>query len=337
MNPDDDFEFELDEDEEEEEFEKAKKKKSGKGPKKKSTTKPKKTGAVNKKKGTKEKSSKPSKAPKPEKPPKKSVEKTAKRNPIPDGVKRRLALNMREISKLRREIDEYKDEKETIEHELEMLEDEIDSLRSEKEKIEDEINKQIALANAYEKKLNRNQKDFDNFKKRTQNEVDRKAKLGSKKIYLGIIDVLDNFDRAISEEKKMTQTPEVEKIISGVESIQKGLLRVLHDNGVDVLDPHLEAFDPHYHEAIETRTDTSIPDNTVMEVESKGYLMGEIILRPAKVYVSKGGKPRPKKSKRSESKEEKDEEDEEVEDMDEIEDIEEMDDDLEEVEELDTD
>jgi len=340
MNPDDDFEFELDEEDEkdDDEIERPRKKKS-RQPSSKTSRTAKKTVETKKKKTPSTVSRKkvgnvPKKAIGPEK----KTEKTAKRNPIPDGVKRRLAMNMRDITRLRKEIEEYKDEKETIEHELEMLEDEIDSLRSEKEKIENDINKQIALANAYEKKLNRNQKDFDNFKKRTQKEVDKKAKLESKKIYLGIIDVLDNFDRALTESRKTRHSPELDKILSGVESIRKGLLRVLHDNGVDVIDPEMEAFDPHFHEAIEIRNDTSVMENTILEVESKGYIMGDIILRPAKVYVSKGGEPRPRKPKKTENKQVSgDDIDEEEMNVDEMDEIEELDEEMEEVEELDSD
>lgn len=338
MNPDDDFEFELDEEDEQDddEIERPKKKKSRQPPSKTHRTAKKAVETKKKKKTpTTETGKKVGNVTKKNIGPGKKVEKTAKRNPIPDGVKRRLAMNMRDITRLRKEIEEYRDEKETIEHELEMLEDEIDSLRSEKENIENDINKQIALANAYEKKLNRNQKDFDNFKKRTQNEVDKKAKLGSKKIYLGIIDVLDNFDRALTESRKTRHSPELDQILSGVESIRKGLVRVLHDNGVDVINPEMEAFDPHFHEAIEIRNDNSVMENTVLEVESKGYIMGDIILRPAKVYVSKGGEPRPRKPKKAEKERASDDEiDEEEMNVDEMEDMEELDEEMEEVEEL---
>jgi len=311
MSLDDEFEFEIEDDEEEEE--KRKPKKSKKGSKKKSS--PKKT---------------------PKAPVKKPPMKKAIRTPIPDGVKRKLVIDIRQIKKLKKELKEYKDEKETLEHELEMLEDEIDNLRSEKTKMDDDVNKQIALANAFEKKLNRNQKDFDNFKKRNQNEIDRNVRLGSKKLILGVIDVIDNFDRAVSEAQKYDYKPEVKQLIEGVESIRKALLKVLSDNEVEMIDPVDEAFNPHFHEALETRMDTSIPENTVIEVDSKGYLLGEMVLRPAKVFVSKGGEPRKKKSKSKKKKDRYMEEDEieEVEDIDEVDDL---DEEMEDFEDMDSD
>lgn len=258
---------------------------------------------------------------------KKSSGKKAKMTAIPDGVKRKMALYLNQINKMKKEVKEYKDEKNSYEKELELLEDEIESIRSEKDKIEEDINKQIALANAYEKKLNRNQKDFDNFKKRTDSEVDRRIKQGSKKIILGIIDVIDNFDRALAEAEKVRNS-ESKMVMEGIGSIRKGLIKVLSDNNVNVVDPINEPFDPTYHEAYEMKEDKEVPDNTVIFVDSKGYLMGEMVLRPAKVIVSKGGKPRKKIKKKIATKDKDMEEIDEVEDMDEIEEI------LDEVEEL---
>jgi molecular chaperone GrpE len=313
MNPDDEFEFEIDD--EDDDFDEEKEDKS-----------PKKSKKVSKSINSPKKSPKKTNS----KPPKK-----ASRTPIPDGVKRKIALDMREIKKLKKELGEYKDEKETLEHELEMLEDEIDNLRSEKIKFEDDVNKQVALANAFEKKLNRNQKDFDNFKKRNENELDKKIRLGSKKLIMGVIDVLDNLDRAITESKRFDYKPEVKQIIEGVESIRKSLLKVLGENDVEMIDPIDEAFNPHFHEAIEMRMDRSVMENTVVDVDSKGYMLGELVLRPAKVYVSKGGDPRKKKSKKIKDREE--EEDEEIEEVEDIGDIDDLDEIMEEIDDLDSD
>lgn len=282
--------------------------------------------------------------------------KKAKMTPIPDGVKRRMAQYLSQISRLKVEVKEYRDEKDSYEGELELLEDEIENLRSEKDRSEEDINKQVALTNAYEKKLNRNQKDFTNYKKRTDSEIDRRVKQGSKKFFIGLIDVLDNLERAILEAEKI-KTPETKQILVGVGSIKKGMLRILEDNGVTVIDPIDEVFDPKYHEAFEMREDPSIPDNTVVLVDSKGYLLGDMVLRPAKVIVSKGGRSRAKKKRKEDpegdvvlrsrkvvvskgerqkkKKEDSKEEENDISEIDEVEEVGEMEELLEEVEELD--
>ena len=264
--------------------------------------------------------------------------------PLSDGIKRRLLKDMKEISRLKDELESCQDEKESYEKEFEMIEDELETLRTDKEKIENEMNQKLAVVNALEKKLDRNQKDFDNFRKRNQSDVDRQVKLGSKKIFLGIIDVIDNFDRALMEAKKNDWKSGVKPIIEGVENVKKGLIKILNENGVEIVDPLNEPFDPNYHEAIEIKEDKLVPDNTVLDVDSKGYLLDGMVLRPAKVRVSKGGKPRKKKKEEKSSKKEKDEEkkeeisssksDGEVEEMEEEEDLEEVEEELEEAEEI---
>lgn len=270
MRPDDDeFEFEFDDDDEdeEEEVEERTPKKTKKGSSKKKT--PKSSATKNSKKAT--------------------------RMPLSDGIKRRLLKNMKEIAKLKEELESSQDEKESYEKEFEMLEDELETLRSEKEKFEDDLNQKVAVVNAMEKKLDRNQKDFDNFRKRNKNDVDRQAKMGSKKIIMGMIDVIDNFDRALMEAKKSDWKSGVKPILEGLESTRKGMMKVLSDNGVELVDPLNEPFDPNFHEAFEIVEDSSVPENTVIDVDVKGYILEGIVLRPAKVRVSKGGKPRKKK------------------------------------------
>ncbi|MGA1822830.1 MAG: nucleotide exchange factor GrpE, partial [Thermoplasmatota archaeon] len=250
----------------------------------------------------------------------------AKKVPISDGVKRRLLKNMREIARLKEEVKELDSEKDTYERELELLEEELENVRSEKDSLMDDINQKIAMNTAYEKKIDRIQKDFDNYKRRTGNEIERETKLGKKKLFLGLIDVLDNLDRAMNEGQKYKGVTEVNHILIGVESINKSLLKTMHDNGVDVIDPLGDQFDPKFHEAIEMIDDKDEYENTVMDVDSKGYLMDDFVLRPAKVRVSRGGKTRAKKKKilEEEVKGESDTEDE-VEELEELDEIEEMD------------
>lgn len=304
MSDEEEFEFEFDDDDEEEEEEK-----------------PKKTSKKSSKKSSKNKKG-------PSKP-------KAKKVPLPDGVKRRLLKNMKDISRLKEELESANDEKDSFEKEFELLEDELEKLRSGKESMETELNQKIAMVNALEKKLDRSHKDFDNFKKRNKNELDRQVKMGSKKIILGVIDVLDNLDRALAEAKKNEWKSSVKHLVSGIESIKKGLLKVLEDNHVEIVDPMGETFDPKFHEAIEMMEDKSVPENTILNVDTKGYLIDGVVLRAAKVHVSKGG-PSLKVDKKSKKKKssDKDEKDSEVDDIEEIEEVDELDEALQDLDDL---
>lgn len=319
MREDDEFEFEVDDDEEEEKTIRKRSSSRSRTPKNpKKTSKPKSKEDTGKKNPAKKRSEKKIEPP----------VKTARREPVPDGIKRRLAIDFREIRNLKKELKELKDEKESYEHELELLEDEIDSIRTQKEKLQDEVNKHIARSTAYEKKLDRNQKDFDNMRNRVQTDVERQVRMGQKKIFVGVIEIIDNLERAIGESRKYDYRPEVSQILEGVESIKKSIIKLLIDNNVEMIDPIDEAFNPHFHEAIDVIPDTSVPDNTVIKVETKGYVLNDMVLRAAKVSVSKGGEPRKKISSRKseEEKGKEKEEDEEISDLEEIEEVEDMED-----------
>ncbi len=300
MGNDDELEFELEEDEEQERAgRKASKKRTSSKPsssKKRHTEEP--ILEKDTKKDQKNKKDIGKKVPEKTEPPVKK----AKKMPLADGIKRRLAQNKREIERLRRELREVKDDKEAFESELESLEGDFEKIKSEKEKLEEEINHKVAVANALEKKQTRTQKDFENFKKRTDTEIERKAKMSQKKLLLGIIESLDNMDRAITEAEKGSLSSEGRLLLTGLGSVKKIMLKTLSDQGVDPIDPFNMQFDPHIHDAVDTRMDSSVNENTVISVESKGYIMGEMVLRPAKVKVSIGGKPWPKEEKISEEK-----------------------------------
>ncbi|MCU0798258.1 MAG: nucleotide exchange factor GrpE [Candidatus Thermoplasmatota archaeon] len=301
MGSEDDLEFELDDEEQQERSRKgssrSKDSPEKNGSKKKHTNEPQVTKEA--KKGQTKKKDLEKKAPK-------EVEKTtkkAKKMPLADGIKRRLAHNKREIERLRKEIMEVKDDKEALESELESLESDFEKIKNKKESLEEDINHKAAVANALEKKQNRTQKDFENFKKRTDIEIERKAKMSQKKLLLGVIESLDNMDRALAEAEKGTMSNEARAFLTGLGSVKKSMLKTLSDQGVEPIDPLNMQFDPHLHDAVDTRMDSTVNENTVIIVDSKGYIMGEMVLRPAKVKVSIGGKPWPKVEKRTEEDE----------------------------------
>ena len=259
----------------------------------------------------------------------------ARKIPISDGVKKRLLLNMREIKRFREEAEDLQHDNKNLETEIELIEDEIEKLRSEKEKMYEDLNQKVAIATALEKKYERTQKDFNNYKKRVDKDIDRQSKMGAKKLVMGIIETLDNFERAINEIEKMEDINDLDSILSGFRAIQKNLLNNLRNSDVEMVDPTGEIFDPLYHEAIEMEFDKDEYENTILRVDARGYLLDGIVLRPAKVIVSKGGPSPPKKTKNKSGKNKKEEDgsvDDEDDDVKEIEDPEESGD--EEIEEL---
>jgi molecular chaperone GrpE len=66
-------------------------------------------------------------------------------------------------------------------------------------------------------------------------------------------------------------------------------LNALEKNGVKKFDPTGEKFDPNFQQAMYEVPDPTVPSGTVVQVVQSGYMIGDRILRPALVGVSKGG------------------------------------------------
>ena len=78
-------------------------------------------------------------------------------------------------------------------------------------------------------------------------------------------------------------------LLDGVELTERELLKVLEKNGVRRFDPKGAKFDPNLHQAMFEVPDANVPSGFVVQVIQPGYMIGDRVLRPALVGVSKGG------------------------------------------------
>jgi molecular chaperone GrpE len=78
-------------------------------------------------------------------------------------------------------------------------------------------------------------------------------------------------------------------LVEGVELTERELLKALEKNGVRQFTPQGEKFDPNVHQAMFEVPDASVPAGSIVQVVQPGYMIGERVLRPALVGVSKGG------------------------------------------------
>jgi molecular chaperone GrpE len=81
----------------------------------------------------------------------------------------------------------------------------------------------------------------------------------------------------------------VKALIEGVELTERELLKALEKNGVRQFTPQGEKFDPNVHQAMFEIPDATVPAGSVVQVVQPGYMLGDRVLRPALVGVSKGG------------------------------------------------
>ncbi len=152
----------------------------------------------------------------------------------------------------------------------EAVEQDIDALLAEAHKERDEY---LELAQ-------RTKADFENFRKRMSAEVEAAQVRGKVAVAREVIDAVDNLERALEA------AGEGEGLAEGVTMVLGGLRETLSRNGVDVVDPKGERFDPTRHEALSTQPVEGAESGTVVEVLQKGYVLGEQLVRPARVVVS---------------------------------------------------
>jgi molecular chaperone GrpE len=128
-----------------------------------------------------------------------------------------------------------------------------------------------------------------NLKRRKDADIQMRVREGTRSIIMSMIATLDNIDRAMNEARKDQEIKEVANVISGLEFIRKGMFDQLALKGVTSIYPMGLPFDPNQHEALGSKEDRSVPNNTILEVMEIGFLYDGQVLRPAKVMVSKGG------------------------------------------------
>src|ERR1700704_217275 len=124
--------------------------------------------------------------------------------------------------------------------------------------------------------------DFENFRKRTSQEADRRAAKQKEAFIRELLPVIDNLERALASETPATP----EQLREGVQMTLQQLDQLLRRHGIEPEESRGQPFDPHRHEAIASRHDPSHPDHIVLETSQRGYRRGADIFRPAQVVVN---------------------------------------------------
>ena len=124
--------------------------------------------------------------------------------------------------------------------------------------------------------------DFQNFKKRTEKQKSEIHAYANEKIVTGLIDVLDNFERAL-----MADCEGVEGFKEGMELIFKQLKDVMKNAGVAEIEAENAMFDPNFHNAVMMEDTDKVESGMVSEVLQKGYILNGKVVRPSMVKVAK--------------------------------------------------
>ena len=134
----------------------------------------------------------------------------------------------------------------------------------------------------YYDRLLRKTAEFDNYRKRTERERREMAQYATGDVLEALLPIVDGFERALQADAGA----DAGAYRKGVELIYKQLQDVLAKRGVTPIDPLGESFDPHWHDAVVREAATDGRDGEVTEVFSRGYRLGDRLLRPAMVKVA---------------------------------------------------
>lgn len=128
------------------------------------------------------------------------------------------------------------------------------------------------------------QAEINNIQKRNARDRSLAAKYRSQNLASGLLEVLDNLERALATP---TTSEDAQALKQGVEMVHKQFIAAFDKENISVVDPLGEEFDPNLHQAISVMPGgEEYPANTVMKVLQKGYQLEDRILRPAMVIVA---------------------------------------------------
>lgn len=160
--------------------------------------------------------------------------------------------------------------------------------------VQDEIDAAKAEATSATERYQRLQADWENFRKRADRERVAERERACEGLVKDLLPAIDDLERAVEHASGAAEGDEVAKqLVDGVSAVHAKIVSILEKQGVEVIDPAGDAFDPMEHQAVGRVENSEVFDETVADVYQKGYRMAGKVVRPAMVTVAYGGEKRP--------------------------------------------
>ena len=186
-------------------------------------------------------------------------------------MKNKEKNNDEEIQKENMKNNETSYEEEASEIQEQQEADPVVKLEEEKLQLKDTLLRKIA--------------EFENYKKRTEQDMSTFFRYASEKIIKELIPVYDDLSRSIESINK-GETKDFETLKKGIELIHSKFKKVLEDEGLKELDVVGKTFDVETSDALMQVPSKDVPPNSVIEVVEKGYKLKDKVVKHAKVLVS---------------------------------------------------
>ena len=176
-------------------------------------------------------------------------------------------------------------QEEVVEESVENTEEtaEVVEEKTAEELLQEKIEKLEEEVKASEDKYLRLYAEFENFKRRKNQEIETNNIYKSQKVITEILPSLDNLERALQVD---SDNEEVKALRKGVEMVYEGMLNVLKTEGVEVVETENVQFDPNIHHAVMQGEESDKESGVILDTFQKGYKLKDRVIRPAMVKVN---------------------------------------------------
>jgi molecular chaperone GrpE len=149
----------------------------------------------------------------------------------------------------------------------------------------EDITARAKKADEYLALAQRTKADFENYRKRAARETAAAQDRGVAKLAKELLPAVDNLDRAL-EAAQHDGDNGASTLVSGIKLVHADVIAALSRLGIERFEPKGEQFDPQRHEAIAQQPVEGAQPGTIVEVYQRGYLLGDFVIRPARVVVA---------------------------------------------------
>ena len=176
-------------------------------------------------------------------------------------------------------------QEEVVEESVENAEEtaEVVEEKTAEELLQEKIEKLEEEVKASEDKYLRLYAEFENCKRRKNQEIETNNIYKSQKVITEILPSLDNLERALQVD---SDNEEVKALRKGVEMVYEGMLNVLKTEGVEVVETENVQFDPNIHHAVMQGEESDKESGVILDTFQKGYKLKDRVIRPAMVKVN---------------------------------------------------
>lgn len=158
---------------------------------------------------------------------------------------------------------------EDLQAEVEQLRKRVEELTHENEELRDRWLRAVA--------------EYQNLRRRIMSERAFAFREGKKQVLVELLNVLDDLERSL---EAMKDAADLDAIKVGVELVHRQFINALNKLGVRAIPALNERFEPQYHEPVERVETDQYDEGTIVEEVQRGYMMDDLVIRPAKVKVA---------------------------------------------------